>query len=164
MFSAGDKEKPFEPGNVLDAICGVTNYHELGLRLGIPDHQIAKIGQSPVQDRQQLFVAALFQSAPKENCNWEAVRSAMKHVRTQEWVVQKQSSVTKSVSMDSERSLISAGEFLCVYVCVCVQLHIVHTMHNYDIIVHMCVRVCVCVHMYLFMCVVCVHACMRTFN
>ena len=115
----------FNEANVLEAIVKVSNYHNLGSRLGISANKLADIERSHIQDRRQLFVAALFRNAPKESLNWEAVNRAIREVETREWAATQQParqevetlewatqqpiSTAKSTSMESEHSLISAG-------------------------------------------------------
>lgn len=100
----------FTEANVLDAVIRVASYHNLGLRLAIPDYKLAEIDQHPPADRRQLLVAALFCNAPKESQNWEVVNSAIKRVEVEEWAAQKQGSMTKSTSFESELSALSTGK------------------------------------------------------
>lgn len=103
---------PFTEANVLDAVIKISNYHELGSRLGVPPHKLADIEKSPVEDRRQLFVAALFRYT---DCGWDKLNGAIKEVETQEWAardLQRSSSMTKSTSLESDISFMSSGEGL----------------------------------------------------
>ena len=100
---------------MLDAITKISNYHELGLILEIPPNKLSEIEQHPVQDRRQLFVSALFQCTPEENCNWKKVNSAIKQVQISEWAASRRSgSMTKSSSFESQLSSITRGMLLHV--------------------------------------------------
>ncbi len=113
---------PFTESNVLDAITKIFNYNELGLILEIPSPKLSEIEQHSVPDRRQLFVSALFRSAPKENCNWKKVNSAIKRVQISQWASLKGSnSMTKSSSFESQlSSLATGGKYVCLKSCTCI--------------------------------------------
>lgn len=107
---AGENLVPFTEANVLDAVIKISNYHDLGSRLGVPPHKLADIEKCPVEDRRQLFVAALFRNI---DCDWDRLNGAIKEVEVQEWAarnLQRSISMTKSTSLESDISLMSSGE------------------------------------------------------
>ena len=102
---------PFTEAHVLEAVVKVSKYYrELGIRLEIPPHKLTQIFENPPTDRHQMFVAALFENAPKEKCSWKAVNSAIKELEMREWATQPRAdTMTKSSSIDSQLSSISVG-------------------------------------------------------
>lgn len=76
---------PFNEANVLDAVTRISNYYDLGFRLGVPTKKLDEICAHPMEERLQMFVNALFENVPKEKCNWEGLYGAIKGVEVQRW-------------------------------------------------------------------------------